>query len=62
MHCTAATFYSVSISNPIPVWFGKYDQISEVKNPKPNPVWFGNFISTAKAGTSGLRYIHPSDI
>ena len=37
--CTAATFYSVSISKPIPVWFGKKFKILTTRF--PNQFQFG---------------------
>ena len=37
--CTAATFYSVSISKPIPVWFGK--KIKILTTCFPNQFQFG---------------------
>ena len=41
LQCTAATFYSVSVSEPIPVRFGKKSQKLFIKFSEPNPVRFG---------------------
>ena len=41
LQCTAATFYSVSVSEPIPVRFGKVIFKISIKFSEPNPVRFG---------------------
>ena len=40
--CTTATFYSVSISEPIPIRFGKKILKNSVKFSEPNWIRFGN--------------------
>ena len=40
MHCSAATFYSVSVSRPNPVWFGKLSsKIAKYFQNKSSWVW-----------------------
>ena len=49
--CSAATFYSVSISEPIPIRFGKKILQNSIKFSEPNWIRFGNkkqYLSTEK--------------